>query len=779
MTGRRVRLGLLALGGLALAAGIAAPFLNANRFASRIRPALERALGRKVELGNIHLRLLPVPGLTVSDVVIHEDPAYGREPVAYVTRLVARPKVWSLWTGKLEFASLRLEEPSLNLVRAEGPGGAVRWNFEPLVVLAGQTALPELSIRDGRLNFKFGHAKSLFYLMAASVDLSPPAGGAAAWRIRFQGEPARTDRQARGFGRLEGEGSWKPGGELQAYLLLDRSALADLSALVAGRDIGIHGRCSSRVRLRGPLDAIRLTGSLNLEEIHRWDLMPPYGGALSLALEGRLDGVSQWLQVDARPAEEGPAPFEVRFRASEYLSKPRWAVGLTSRGLDARPLVELARHLGVPLPAQVSVTGTVQGAGIYSGGGGVQGRFGLQGASVRAGDAPAIEFEQAEVVLEGSRMELTPAVASSVDEEARIQGTYDWSRDAIEVSVNAGSMRIASPASRAALGAVPLLEKAKSGIWQGRLRYQRAGDAPGLWSGRIQVRDAEVAVPGLSEAVRLDSANAQVQGTRLVVDHIRGRAGSIAWTGEYRYEPQRARPDRFHFVADEADSAELERLLLPTLRRGRGFLSRTFGFGRAPAPEWLAGRHAAGTVEIGALRLGDWKVERLHARVVWDGAGVEFDDLGGHLAGGEMKGRLAVNLRGRAPAYRLTVEEASAGWKNGRLKASAIVETAGLGSQLLENLRSEGRFEGRSLELEPTVDIERLSGSYRLRWGPLGPRLEFPDLELVTGDLHYTGKGATQEDGQLLLTFIHEGRQLRLSGTLAQLHADRTEVSGP
>jgi hypothetical protein len=263
------------------------------------------------------------------------------------------------------------------------------------------------------------------------------------------------------------------------------------------------------------------------------------------------------------------------------------------------------------------------------------------------------------------------------------------------------------------------------------------------------------------------------------VDRVAGRAGSIAWTGAYRYEPERARPHVFDIAAEEADAAEVERLLMPVLRRGGGFLSRTFGFGRAPVPEWLIGRQAEGTVKIGVLRLGQWAVERVRGRMLWDGTGVEFGDLEGRLAGAEVKGKLAVNLRGRAPVYELSAEAAAREWKSGRLKASVILETSGVGRQLLENLRSEGMFEGESLEVDPSVEVESVIGLYQLRWGPDGPAVQFTDLKLVTGETLYAGKGATQADGQLRLDFVHEGKQLRLSGSLAQLHADRLEVSGP
>jgi len=81
-----------------LVAGIAAPYLSGNRFAPRIRAALESALGRKVELGAIHFSLFAGPGFSVDNVVIHENPAIGIEPIAYVGS-------WKLFRGSPQFSA--------------------------------------------------------------------------------------------------------------------------------------------------------------------------------------------------------------------------------------------------------------------------------------------------------------------------------------------------------------------------------------------------------------------------------------------------------------------------------------------------------------------------------------------------------------------------------------------------------------------------------------------------------------------------------------------------
>ena len=149
---------LLLLTAVVLAILAGAPFLRADRFGPRIQAGLESALGRKVDIGPVRLHLLTGPGFSVRQVVIHERPEISAEPFAYVDDLVVRIRLLSLLSGKLEFSSLRLDKPHVNLMRqADGA-----WNVEALLAppapaatgASGSAApMPELEVRRGRLNF--------------------------------------------------------------------------------------------------------------------------------------------------------------------------------------------------------------------------------------------------------------------------------------------------------------------------------------------------------------------------------------------------------------------------------------------------------------------------------------------------------------------------------------------------------------------------------------------------------------------------------------------------
>src|SRR5215475_9800859 len=98
---------------LLLVAGLAAPAITVDRYTRRLQASLERSLGRRVELQDVHFSLFKGPGFSIGRVVVHEDPAIGIEPVAYIESpgsMVVVPSVWSLLGGRFVIASISLDE---------------------------------------------------------------------------------------------------------------------------------------------------------------------------------------------------------------------------------------------------------------------------------------------------------------------------------------------------------------------------------------------------------------------------------------------------------------------------------------------------------------------------------------------------------------------------------------------------------------------------------------------------------------------------------------------
>src|SRR5574337_35088 len=96
---------------------IAPVFINVNQYRPQIQAELQQKLGRKVTLGNMHLRLL-TPRVRVDNVTVSEDPRFATgHSFAQAQELDVSIALFPLVSGKIEVGSLTLQHPDIELVR--------------------------------------------------------------------------------------------------------------------------------------------------------------------------------------------------------------------------------------------------------------------------------------------------------------------------------------------------------------------------------------------------------------------------------------------------------------------------------------------------------------------------------------------------------------------------------------------------------------------------------------------------------------------------------------
>jgi len=765
---------------IVVAFGVAAPFLRADRLRPRIQAALEAALNRPVTLGAVHLNLFTGPGFTVDDVQIDDDPAAGIEPFAHVESMQARIRWTSLFAGKLAFSILRLDTPSVNVVRM--PSG--RWNIQPLLDHRPQSgaphrrAIPDIQIRGGRIDFKFGDTKSVFYISGADVDVYANENGDVV--IRFSGAPARTDQASQTFGELTARGLLQTGAngedQLSMGLHLDRTAISELTRLFHGSDIGVHGFVLANAKLAGPLSKIAITGDLNISDVHRWDLMPSPGEGWTLNCRGLLDLIGHHLELATldTPAitPTQPDPVSVEFRLDDYLAAPKWSGSLQFRGLPAASLVETARHFGAPFPPGVQVEGKVEGSIGYSSQSGVGGQLTLANAAVKFPQGGSAEFDSAQVQIADGKVVLAPSDIEMEDgQSAQVEGEYAFDNTHAafriatrQLTVGAAHLFEAAP--------IPLIEQLGQGAWKGWISYEKTAENPAVWSGQYELQNAVVEIPGIASPVRIASASVQMNGDGIQLTRMHGRAGTVKFDGEYRYQATALHPHRLRLTIPELQITDAERLMLPALRRTQGFLARTFRLRDQPLPKWLAERDADITVQVPGLMNGESLLGELRAHAVWRGASINVSDVEWRMEDTHASGKMAVNLAKAEPAYQLNGTMENFDYRSGQLDVDGEFTTSGIGPELLLNLRSKGTFEGRGIVLAPDAEMRVVSGAYRVAAANGIPRLLLSNVQVSQGADTLVGQGSSQPDGNLVLELTSGRRQVRLTGMLLPVHPE-------
>ncbi|MGH9630655.1 MAG: AsmA family protein [Bryobacteraceae bacterium] len=776
-----------------LALGLLAPFIEANWLKAPIQRTLERSLHREVEIqGGVHFNLFTGPGFAVERVLIHEDPSIGIEPFAFVSSLEARLGISTLWKGRLEFSTLRLVEPDVNLVKA----GNGTWN---VVLLLNQRSresgeggvgwrIPDIQVEAGRLNFKFGDLKSVYYVTSADLFVGPDRWREGTFNVRFSGSPARTDRTAQGFGFLTGDGSWRMDNSSEPVLELDveleKSAMSEMARLFRGYGYGLHGLIASQAKISGPLSDLRIAGQAQVEDVHRWDLMESRGGVWRLSYSGKLDWPGQRLELAASPVENAGSPLAVRMRVSNLLAQPRLAADVTLRQLPAASVMEVARHMGVPVPHELEVDGKMMGVMGYASSGGMQGQIAIEDSEIQLSGKSHLRLPRAQMLLSGDRIRLLPtAVIGEGGQSAQLEATFVPEGRALDVRVTARSLSIGEVQSgsghlmRAA--ALPMVEHFRRGRWSGWLRYQAADEKPEGWSGAFELNDAEAEIPGMAEPFLIRSASVLLRGERVSVSRLRAEVGEIEVRGDYRYIPKNDYPHRFQVSIPAAELVELERVLMPTLRRRKGFLARTFRFGKAPMPAWLETRRAQGTLRIARLTAGDMEFSRVECKAVWEGSDVELVNVKARVREGSISGTAMVDLSRTAPIYTMAGRIEDLAWHEGTVDLDGQVETAGIGGEFLLNLKSEGAFQASAIDLFPDTPVRSASGTYALLMSRTGPRIKLTSLLASLGTEQFSGQGGTQADGRLQLELASASRLLLVTGPLAPLQLDMRSAQIP
>ncbi len=743
----------------------ARPLLRAERFRDSLHLALERSLDRKVDItGLITYSLWNGPAFSLANVVIHEDPAIGIEPFAYVTQLDATVRIFPLLAGRLEVDRIVLDEPRVNLVKTD----AGAWNVRQFLAKGTQggapNSFPEIRVRAGRINLKLGDTKSVLYLSNADLDVTP--GAPDRLDLRFRVEPARTDRPAQGIGTLTGYGRYrwytdKPG-DLELDLDLQRSAISDLVSLLEGRGAGMRGFLASRATIKGPLDKLAIDGSLGLEDIQRWDLLRLAGGKAPVRYQGTLDFQTGVFDLNAR-AEGKPAPFTLRLKGQDIFAGARWGSLVEFKEMPVATLRDLLAYVNVATPERIAIEGKVNGVVSYSPAQGLQGLLETPEAIVKNGDA-AVTLREARVSVEDTRFKLLPSNLSWGDgQTAEIYGLYEpagysltWdSRQFLPIA------DFVATQARFAGGELPLLPTLTQGQWMGKLQFSSSADG-NAWDGAFLLRDTRLAIPGLASTLAVKSAAVSIQQNKVVWDKVSATAGTIAFQASRR-GPQ------WNVQAAALDLVELERLFLPTLKRSTGFL-RTITRRAPPLPDWLRERKLSAYLDIRELSAAGVPLGECKGILTWTGPIVELA-AGWDRQQANAGGRITLRLAGAEPVYSVKGTINRLPWKGGNIEGEIQVQSAGTGLTLLRNAKATGTFEAKALPLTPE-DFRAASGAYELS-APRGiPVLKLSSIEATGGPEPFTGQGGTDPDGKLTVELTSTRKKMRLAGTLWPFHLE-------
>lgn len=380
ISSRWIFLGVAALSLVLLA--LLPPLISVNRYQHRISTSIGASLGRPVHFDQVSLNLLPLPGLTITNFVVDEDPAFGTEPIIRANTVKATLRVSSMWRRRVEFSRISFTEPSVNLVH----DGRSKWNFEGILLQAANietapTAQPEaggiprfpyIEATGARLNLKQGVEKTPFSLSEADFALWLP--DPRAWKMRIQGRPARTDTSVSDTGSLQVEATLGRTGSLESVPLDLQAAwrgapLGEVSRLFIARDLGFRGDMTATANVHGDLSHNSLEAHLQISRLRRSDFVPEQAVSLDLECAGTATQMFHAI-ADLRctwllPNSDG-ATLALAGSIPDLLQPGLADIQIGTSQLPATVLLNWLRVASSRIPPSLSATGLLSGSVSHS-----------------------------------------------------------------------------------------------------------------------------------------------------------------------------------------------------------------------------------------------------------------------------------------------------------------------------------------------------------------------------------------------------------------------------
>lgn len=833
---RYVRNGLAAFVLLLAACWIAPSFFNAERYRRRLEVGLERALERRVTFGAVSYRLLPRPGFSIENAVVHEDPVFGAEPFARVDRIDCDLRWRSLLRSRFDFSRLYLDHPSFNLVRnARG-----EWNVEsflrksglasPASSSAGASAPRDnldVTADDARMDFSAGPVKKPFILTEVSARVSfDRQRGLLAFRL--EGSPMRTDLSLPTPGLVQLEGQWTPGtdleGPLDAELRTQGALLYDWIPLVSGRNPEIYGIMDAQIHLTGSLHHVNLEGQSNISQLHRWEQVPPSDPMpSSIFFRGHFDRTLGQAVIEGLDWTFANSRIHLTGSIDKIPTAPDLDLVLAVERSRLEDFVALGRRLSSNSQA-VGISGrmdsllTIQGEWNdrhFSGFAGARdislstpsGSFPVSDLNVQIGKNEA-HFTPVSITL-APHVELM--VDAAVGEGVPAAPGRKLSRKETEIIGDGPpSYQITVTAKTTPVHDLIHFARALGLLSAPGLDARGAGSAAltlsgGAWppgrpsvDGSADLRSVSVLVPGLTEPVNLPRAHIQVAANHVIADPVVAVMGTSVFTGRLEHEGGRTEPWTFD-VHSSALSLEQGSLWFDALgrRQPASLLERlpglsSFGELRIAASNLFGalkarGRFSSPSVTYRALNLADFR-----SPVEISGRTITLEGATFRAAGGKGGGRMLVDFTS-APA-RVTLDVSMA---DGNLQTLALRLPPEL-RKVRGTFSGSGHFETRGLSHAETTSNLQGSATVRLKnvflgdydplqalarhqgWGTLEPHRGEVEIRSCVGTLEVHDRRVVLGNAPVEMA----GAQLKLTGAYTfeggvdlDVHADMRHLT--
>ena len=796
---------------------------GASRLKARIANAIGIALQRQVDIGSVHVRLLPRPGFDLDNFVVHDDPAFSAEPVLRAQEVSASLRISSLLRGRLEISRLSLTEPSLNLTRnSDG-----RWNIENLLERTSSTtvaptaksshesrpAFPYIEADRGRINFKVGPEKKPFALTEA--DYSFWQDSENAWGMRLKARPLRTDFNLSDTGQIKVSGTWQRASSLrqtplQFTVQWDGGQLGQVTKFFSGRDRGWRGGIAISADLWGTPADLTVRSDAALEDFRRYDILG--GGLLTLHThcDAHYSTVDRGLHQVFCQTPTGDGAIALLGDVVNLAGLRQYDLKLAADKVPLQAVLALIRHAKRDMPDDLTATGTVAAEFNLRGdsaksepefsGSGQTTDLRLRSSSTKADFAVgAVPFAIAAAQKTAAPTSHARKTTRSLPETPSLtvgpfplklgrpapvtcQARINWAGYDIALNGDTDVRRILQLARTIGLPASnpPAEGSAKVDL---HISGQWAGFAATTVAGTAQLHAVHAEIRGLEGPLEISSANVRLTEDSVRVDSISAAAAGSRWSG-WLSMPRMCGtlatcPMDFNLQSDEIDANALSAALAPqrATKKWYGFLASDTQSG----PSLLARIQAKGSISANRIVVGSVIASHASALLNTVGGTLTLSDLRADMLGGKQRGEWLADYTAKSPVYSLegTLQNISLsqladamrdGWISGTASGHYRIEMAGRDrAELAQSARGsidftmqDGILPHLALASGP-MKVRRFSGHVTIADG----EFKMQDATLQSSSATFLVSGKASMARELDFKLVQEGAPvINVTGTV-------------
>jgi hypothetical protein len=660
---------------------------GASRLKSRIISSISAGVGRPVDIGSVHIQLLPRPGFDLENLVVYDDPAFGAEPILRASEVTAALRLTSLVRGRLEIARLDLNEPSLNLVHNE----TGRWNLEALLERTARIplaptgkakteprpAFPYIEATSARINFKNGYEKTPYALTNADFSLWQDSENA--WGVRLKAQPVRTDLNLNGTGQLQISGTWQRAQTLsdtplQFNVEWSKAQLGQVTKFLAGNDKGWRGAIQLDVALSGTPAKLRISSSGSIEDFRRYDITSGRALRLAASCDGEYSSLAHEFHevLCSAPMAQGLITLtgDVGLPGSH-----RYAVMVRAENVPANTALMLVERAKKDLSDDLEAEGTIRGdfslqedapAGARPR---LEGRgeindFRLASASNKAEigpeTVPFFVIDDAETsetqanrrgglhmrVPQGPHIEFGPfPIGAGRPGAAMVRGWLTRAGYDLTVAGEAEIARTLRLARMIGVAATPTTAEGTAqvdlqiaGSWTAESGGSIASFAGPQAIGTAKLRNVQIVARGVGGPVEISSADIQFLPDKVHVGKLNAKAAGTNWTGTLDMPRGCGTSCAVRFVlnADQIALSRLSEWASPSPKKQPWY--RVLDSGKQAGPSPLASLHASGRVTTDRLEIHGVAATRVSANVSLDNGKLQISSLDSDFMDGKHRG---------------------------------------------------------------------------------------------------------------------------------------------